>query len=242
MLKHKALIGAWWTWLELLFICSITTYCLTHGEITSFGNSPLPLEAKHTTPTSKHCIYFPVFPCWKNDSYFVYILFKWNDLGKWTHIRREEVVFVSMLLVMFCSRVYSSQQSDQHLSGELKVKTKQPSSSVFTTEKEQHTAYASRGAFKYGYNRFHGAHKVVFRCVLLWETEGTLFASAPSRPDVLLSFKITGSGLSSVSRTVFKSACSLPFWFSVQVTAQCWQKHNTRTNTDMVKFPLLITI
>lgn len=39
-------------------------------------------------------------------------------------------------------------------------------------------------ALKWWNNRLQAAYNVVFRCVLLSEGEGTLFASAPSRPDV----------------------------------------------------------
>lgn len=52
--------------------------------------------------------------------------------------------------------------------------------------------------------------RVVFRYILLSESEGTLLASAPSCPDVA-ALKELGVAYSSVSRTVFKSACSLPF-------------------------------
>lgn len=63
---------------------------------------------------------------------------------------------------------------------------------------------------------------------LLSESEGTLLASAPSRPDVP-ALKELGVANSSVSRTVFKSASSLPFWYPVEMTAQCWQQYNVRT-------------
>lgn len=52
--------------------------------------------------------------------------------------------------------------------------------------------------------------RVVFPCILLSESEGTLLASALSCPDVA-ALKELGVAYSSVSRTVFKSACSLPF-------------------------------
>lgn len=75
---------------------------------------------------------------------------------------------------------------------------------------------------------------MVLQRVLLSESEATLFDSAPSRPDVP-AFKGVGVACSLVSRTVFKSACSLPADNAarsdrpVQKTTQCKDTHTLET-------------
>lgn len=73
--------------------------------------------------------------------------------------------------------------------------------------------YMSTEMFPLYSNRILKLYKMIVYCILLSGNAGTLFASAPSRPDVT-SLKEVGVAYSPVSRTVFKSACSLPFSLS----------------------------
>lgn len=155
---------------------------------------------------------------------FVCILKTMNGVGEITPCRLEEVVCFWCYYSCFCPPTgvgsFRASRANRTSAESAKVNGRQPSSSLVTTALEQITASAGKGPIWYCDDRFKTTNKVVFQRALLSESEGTLFASAPSRPDVL-ALKELGVACSSVSRTVFKSACSLPFSYSVEVTAQC---------------------
>lgn len=182
---------------HMLFICSIPAKCAAHGAISISFAAPRYLVKQNKYANQKQLAYFPVFSVlacdkWARDS--VCILKKNEKRWEITHTRREEIVCFGCYYPCFvyCCWFILSQQSEQDLSWERKSKSSHRARSLpLNKNKPRFIRVKDRFCINY---RLQTAYKVVFWCVLLSQSVGTLFASAPSRPDVL-AFKRTGSGL-----------------------------------------------
>lgn len=169
--------------------------CTTWGDISSSSAS---FEAKHNTP-GLSLTYFSIFPPCACDDLVVFssVYRKKNEWSLWNR-PSQAVCFRSpyTCFVHWCCWEQTGPQLRAWKWGKkARSAVEVPAFACFGNSKARVMRALDR--FWFNNDRLRAAHGEVlsvFYCETEWESQGTLFASAPSRPDVL-AFKRTGSGL-----------------------------------------------